>query len=406
MNPEQRQALEAVQDGKSIFLTGSAGSGKSYTLHEIIKWAHAKNSKIGITATTGSSALLIRGRTIHSYLGIGLAAKSAKMLASLVIDRNSKVLHKLRKLEILIIDEISLMDDELFDKISEFLSIIRNNSAPFGGIQLVLTGDFCQNCPIHGTYCFKSKTWLELDIQNIYLSKLMRQIDDEEFQVILEAIRFGKVSKSILTRLKELYDTKFEANVEPTILYGRNVDVDEINSREYKKLIDKGAKKQEYKSTYSDHNGFARSWAVSCKVPEIIEICEGSEVILTWNVSIDDGLVNGSRGKVVGFSNEGPVIQFYNLKKDIVIEKISIKNEDEPKHWISFIPIKLAWALTITKAQGVTLDYAIIDLDSWAYGMAYTALSRVRSLNNIKLVGNLKASYFKVSQDVLEFYSK
>ena len=407
MNQEQQFALETVKKNHSILLSGAAGTGKSYTLSEIIKWAHASNKKIGVTATTGSAALLIGGRTIHSFLGIGLGSKSAKDWANMVFLKNKKVLAHLKNLDILIIDEISMLDDELFGKISEFMGILRMNpELPFGGLQLVLCGDFSQNCPVNGQYCFLSKGWEKLDIKKIFLKKLMRHKDDEEFQEILESLRFGKVTKSIMDRLELLKKTEFPEGVEPTILYGKNVDVDVINNKNFKKLVEKGAKMMSYEASYC--GPMAKAWAQSCKVPEKLNLCIGSQVVLTWNVSVDTGLVNGSRGVIAGFSkiSDNPIIKFYGIDEDMTMDQITIKNEDEPKNTITFMPIKLAWAMTISKSQGCTLDYCIMDLASWACGQSYTALSRVRSLKNVKLIRDIKESYFKASPAVIKFYSE
>ena len=407
LNAEQQRAFEKVKAGTSILLSGSAGTGKSFTLTHIIEWAKIQNKNIGVTGTTGTSALLIGGRTIHSFLGIGLANKPSKQLANSILYNKKKILDRIRKLDILIIDEISLLDDVLFEKISDLLSILRlETEKPFGGVQVIFCGDFSQNCPINGKYCFLSETWKHMNIEKVFLQQLIRQQDDTEFQTILEALRFGKVTSAMIKQLEKLKDTKFDEGVEPTILYGKNIDVDKVNNNNFKKLVDSGAVVKTYVPTYSNEN--AKAWGQSCKVNDSLELCIGSQVVLTWNVSVDNGLVNGSRGVITGFKpNNLPIIKFYNIHdNDVVIEEISIKNEDDPLNMITFLPIKLAWAMTISKSQGCTLDYCIIDLNSWACGQSYTALSRVRSLKHVKLIGEIKQSYFKVSPDVIEFYLK
>lgn len=405
MNPEQVIALDAVKMKHSILLSGSAGTGKSYTLSEIIKWAHSENKKFGVTATTGSAALLIGGRTIHSYLGIGLGTKTASELANMIFFKNKGVLDRIRKLDILIIDEISMMDNILFEKISKVLGILRMEpELPFGGVQVVFCGDFSQNGPIQGTYCFMSDVWKEMDIKKIFLKKLMRHKNDEEFQEILESLRFGNMTPSIKDRLELLKHTEFDEGIEPTVLYGKNVDVDAINDANFKKLIAQGNQSQSYKSEYS---GLAsKTWAQSCRVPEEITLCIGAQVVLVWNLCIDEGLVNGSRGVVTKLTNTGPVIKFFGIDEEKLIAPITIKNEDVPSNTITFVPVRLAWAMTISKSQGCTLEYCVMNLSSWAFGQAYTALSRARSLRNIKLIGDIKASYFKASPDVIEFYKE
>ena len=404
MNSEQEEAAELVTSGESILLSGSAGTGKSYTLTKIIEWARMEQKNIGITALTGSAALLIGGRTLHSFLGIGLGTKSARELADFVLIKNKKISNRIFQLDLLIIDEVSMLDDILFEKISKFLGIIRMKPhLPFGGIQIVLCGDFSQNAPIKGQYCFMSDVWKAMEIQKVFLKKLMRQQEDLEFQKILESLRFGKVTKSIMRRLEELKHMTFPENVEPTILHGKNVDVDKINDENLKKLLEVGKESRSFKPSFS--NDAAKTWGQSCRVPESLKLCIGAEVILTYNVSQDDGLVNGSRGVITRFTNDIPVVHFYSLGREVVVDCITIENEDDKCLCIKYMPLKLAWAITICKSQGCTLEYCIIDLNSWTYGQAYTAISRARSLKHIKLIGDIKASYFKAHPDVIAFYS-
>lgn len=406
MNSEQQIAFDDVVQNKNILLTGSAGSGKSFTLIKIIEWANLTHKKIAVTATTGNAALLIGGRTIHSYLGIGLGTKTTTELILNVKKKYPLIIKKIQTIDILILEEISMLDAELFEKISEFIGVIRKKKElPFGGLQLVLCGDFCQICPIKGKYCFLSNIWKEMDIKVITLKTLIRQQDDFEFQNILESLKWGICTKSIIRKLKELRNTEFDKDIIPTILYGTNVNVDKINDEEYKKLVDNGAETNIYKTHYSEGT-FAKNWATSCKVPELIELSIGSQVILSWNVSQDAGLVNGSKGVITGFNVNGPIVKFINQSTDIIVVPVTVKNEENNDISITFMPLKLAWALTLHKCQGATLNAVIIDLKSWDAGMAYTAISRVRNLKSVKLVGVIKASYFICSKDVINFYQK
>lgn len=406
MNSEQQIALEEVISGKNILLTGSAGSGKSFTLLEIIQWAHKTQKEIGVTATTGNAALLIGGKTIHSYLGIGLATKTTKELAVNVKRKYPLIVKKLQRIEILVLEEISMLDSQLFEKISEFISIIRNKpNISFGGLQLILCGDFCQICPITGKYCFTSPIWKAMNITIILLKTLIRQTDDQEFQDILESLKWGICTKSIIRKLKQLKDTQFEIGIIPTVLYGTNINVDKINDEKYSELINEGAETNVYKTEYSQ-DAFAKHWATSCKIPEYLELCIGSQVVMNWNVSQEEGLVNGSRGIVTGFSSTGPIVKFISQIKEICVLSVNVKNDENPDIWITFMPLKLAWASTFHKIQGMTLDAVVIDLKSWSFGQAYTAISRVRNLQSIKIVGVIKACYFKTSPEVLEFYGK
>ena len=231
MNSEQLEALELVKKGKNIFLTGSAGTGKSYTLQNIIQWARSQYLEFSVTASTGSAAYLIRGRTIHSYLGIGLGQKSSQELYEYIRSKKPFIANKLRKLNILIIDEISMIDNVLFDKISEFLSLIRKNKKPFGGLQIILSGDFAQLPSITGKYCFLSDTWNNANIKVVTLKTLVRQNNDDIFKNMLEELRFGKCTKESLEILKNLSKKEFTHDIIPTILYSLNQDVEKINEK-------------------------------------------------------------------------------------------------------------------------------------------------------------------------------
>ena len=404
MNDEQLSAFQSAKNGKNILITGSGGVGKSFVIDHIVHWARDKGLNVSVTASTGCAAYLVRGRTIHSFLGIGLAKKSAKELADYVRWKKSYIVSKLKTLHILIIDEISMINDELFEKISQFLSLIRCNSLPFGGMQVVLCGDFAQLPPTTGKYCFLSDEWKRANIHTVTLTKMMRQSGDVRFQKILEELRWGLCSKDTRSILKSLKTTNLRRHgIIPTILYSMNVDVDAINEHKFSELVQQGAEEMSYKTIFSVSG---KAWATSIKVPEKICMCVGAQVVLTWNLAQDIGLVNGSRGVVTKVTSQGPIVKFTS-GTEILIEPLKVLQDDDETCWVSFVPLKLAYALTIHKSQGMTLDAVVIDLgDSiFEYGQAYTALSRARSLDTVRIV-SLKTSSFRTHKDVLTFYGK
>jgi ATP-dependent DNA helicase PIF1 len=261
----------------------------------------------------------------------------------------------------------------------------------------------CQLPPVKGEYCFKSNAWEQLNMEVIYLTKLMRQKDDEEFKAILEEVRWGSCSKKTLIRLRKLKKTMFDNGVKPTILFSTNVDVDEINLKKFKELIDAGAKEHCLKTEYS--SDAAKNWATSCKIPEYVNLCIGAQVVVTWNISQDDGIVNGTRGIVTDFRPDGVAIQI-KTGREYLVTPLTVKDEDCKTSFVNFTPLKLAWAITVHKSQGMTLDAVVMALgDVFEYGQAYTALSRVRDMNSIRLLSIEKES-FKTHPDVIEFIKK
>jgi ATP-dependent DNA helicase PIF1 len=308
----------------------------------------------------------------------------------------------------LLIDEISMIDSELLEKISAYLSILRSNPSPFGGVQLVLSGDFAQLPPISRKYCFEAQSFKNAKVQVILLEELVRQEGDTLFKNILEELRWGVCTKHTLKILKALYKTEFSNDVTPTRLYSHNVDVDKINQQEFQKLVATGVDTCTYETSYSQHP-FAKAWAESIKVPEKVEMCVGAQVYVTWNLQGPEypvPLMNGTRAIVVSVSNKNVTIQLVNGEQ-VVLEPYVLTSEEDDKITTTFMPLKLAYALSIHKSQGMTLDAVEIDLGDkiFEYGQAYTALSRARTLASVRLI-SVKTTSFKTHPKVKEFYKK
>lgn len=412
MNTEQKLAFDSIVNGDNVLLTGGAGVGKSYVLKKIIGWARKNNVKIGVTASTGSAAILIKGTTVHSYLGIGIGNKSPEKLAADLRIKRKFVYNRLIALDVLVIDEVSMLSDKLLTLISEFLKIVRGDPRPFGGLQLILCGDMFQLSPLDGTMFFKSEAWNALvkdGMKVIELSVSQRHKEDLEFSNMLKELRYGRCTKKMIKILKATESNTFAKGIKPTLLFSRNVDVDKINEEKFGELLaGEGVKAVEFPLVVS--NDLSKGWASSCKVPEKCVVAKGAQVVLTWNVDLDKGLCNGARGVVEDVSTLGVHVRFAN-GETVIIDYVTVENEESSNISMRFMPLRLAYALTINKSQGMTLDCAVIVLDengytnSFGYGRAYTALSRVRNLECVK-IHNVSEKSFLANPDVVEFYKK
>ena len=408
LNKKQQKAFDEFETGKNVFITGPAGTGKSITLNKIIEYSKENNKKYGITSTTGSSALLIGGKTIHSYLGIGKGNRTAHELFVDVRYKYKHTMTKIRELDILIIDEISMMNSELFDKISCFLCLCRKSTDQFGGLQVVLTGDFCQLESVEGDFCFNSYSWNKLNLEVIFLNKMIRQNEDKKFQRILGDLRYGICSDDTYQLLCECKNTIFN-EIKPTILYSRNTDVDKINKTEFDKLILNGAKTSIYSIILPEmkkNHDKINNWIKSLDIKESIELCIGAQIVITANINQEIGLVNGTRGIIIDTLLDRVIIKTMNETYQS-IEYHKCTSTDDSTIYFKYMPIKLAYALTIHKAQGMTLDAIEIDIGDkiFASGQAYTALSRGRSLNSIKIKSVSKDSFI-IKDCVIDFYRK
>lgn len=406
MNASQQAAFNAIiVEKKSIFLTGPAGTGKSFVINQVKQWASENNVQYTITALTGCAAVLIGGRTLHSTLGLGLGDKPVEQILYKLKRCNKLLYSRLAQLQLLVIDEVSMMSDELFEKASEVLCAIRNNPAPFGGVQVVLSGDFCQLGPVTGKFCFQSPLWNKVITDVCPLTEVVRQSQDGMFLKILHYLRKGKCTKKMLDKLLACANNKFDESIKPTKLYARRATVDRINQDEYNKLVDAGASEKVYgirASTGTIRGQESLVWASQIGVQNEVKLCIGAQVVVTANIDQDAGIINGTRGVVVDVGHE-PTIQLLN--GSIVAIKPRKMKDDTELLEIEYLPLQYAWAITIHRSQGMTLDAAEIDLGNsiFAHGQAYTALSRVRNLKSVCIV-RVDASSFRIDKSVKAFY--
>jgi ATP-dependent DNA helicase PIF1 len=400
LSASQEKALETILKGETIFLTGSPGTGKSYILQIVIEKLIYKN--IGITATTGCAAVNIGGTTLHSFFNIKPDTDIIKHSLK-TIQQKKELYHKLNTLELLIIDEVSMLDSLLCNNISYILKKCKHNEIEFGGVQILFVGDFFQLPPVTNSFCFLSVSWINLNPKVIELTESIRQSDDKLFQLILSKLRFGKLTKQIYEILEKNKELVF-TDITPTKLYPNNVDVNRINFREMEKLLEVN-KSMTFNSFF---NKAVNDTLKNKLIDYNVILCVGVQVMITRNISIADELVNGARGVIVDIDKNHCFVK--NLKG--IIHKIGYATQEYKNNFVKnlsilFMPIKLAYAITIHKSQGATIDYLEIDLGSkiFEYGQGYTALSRGKKLENIKII-DLSANSFKVHPSVLKWFNE
>jgi ATP-dependent DNA helicase PIF1 len=405
---KQKQALELLKTGRNVFVTGPAGSGKTYLVNSYIKYLRENEIDVGITASTGIAATHMGGMTIHSWAGIGVNA---------YIDENEieamalkpYLAKRFEKVKVLIIDEVSMLHHFRLDLIDQVLRIMKGINDPFGGIQVILCGDFFQLPPVsrfgepESHFIYKSNAWRDAGFTVCYLSEQFRQSDDVVIKILNE-IRSGEVSNKSKDLLNSRLNKKTGA-IDPTKLFTHNGDVDTINTAELAKL--KGFEETNYNMESKGQMFIVEALKKSCLALPLLKLKVGARVMCVKN-NFEKGYVNGTLG-VVSSCNRGddPVIRVSSGKL-ITIEKASWKIEEDGNIKAELIqyPLRLAWAITVHKSQGMSLDAVEVDLGkAFEPGMGYVALSRVRSLQGLTILG-LNKTALEVNPEVLLFDEK
>lgn len=396
----QGLALEIMLSGESVLLTGRAGAGKTFVLNQFIRLAKSQGKYVSVTATTGLASTHLGGTTIHSWSGIGVF----DALPSDFYERMPKGRREIiEKTDVLIIDEISMLHDFRLDMIDEIARVVRKKDQPFGGIQLIMSGDFFQLPPVNrsdgrtGGFVVNSRVWQELDPTICYLHEQYRQ-DDEELLEILDAIRSGDLRRRHAETLLARIGVEPESDVDITELHTVNIDVDRINETKLQ-IID--GDEYAYTQNITGSKNYVENLQRSVLAPAILKLKNGALVMAVKN-SLDKKYVNGSIGTVIDFEpNMGyPIVQFKNGKVvSMTPDTWELRDGEKKRASITQIPLRLAWAITVHKSQGMTLDSAKIDLrKAFVEGMGYVALSRVKNLRNLYLSG-LNNMALKVSED-------
>lgn len=399
---DQALALEIMLLGKSVLLTGPAGSGKTFVLSEFIRRAKKQGKHVSVTATTGLAASHIGGNTIHSWSGIGVADELPPRFHEHLAKGRRDIIEKT---DVLIIDEISMLHDYRLDMVDAIARSVRAKNEPFGGIQIILCGDFFQLPPVNsrggreGGFIVGSQAWDELQPVICYLNEQHRQ-DDEQFLAILNALRSDDIRRHHAEHLLGRIDADIGGeNI--TELHTVNVDVDRINAQ---KLASLTGDSISYSMFTTGKESYVENLKRSCLALETLELKKGAFVMCIKN-SQDRRYANGSLGVVVDFEpmTDYPVVELRNGRSVTMRpETWELRDGDKKRASLNQIPLRLAWAITVHKSQGMTLDAAKIDLRrAFVPGMGYVALSRVRRLDNLSLFG-INRTALTMSSEALE----
>lgn len=398
---DQQLALEILLSGENVLLTGPAGSGKTYLLAQFIAQAKKSGKHVSVTATTGLAATHLGGTTIHAWSGIGIKDELETDFEDYLLKSRRDIIETT---DVLVIDEISMMHDYRLDMVDMVARKVRDDERPFGGLQVVLCGDFFQLPPVNrrdsrdGGFVVNSTVWEDLNLVICYLAEQHRQ-EDTILLDVLNSMRRGDLRRKHAEALLGRVEAEL-AGEEITELHTVNVDVDRINSQKLKNLE---GEERVFQSYSTGKENYVESLKRSCVAQDVLVLKQGALVMAIKN-SLERKYVNGSVGVVKDFerATNYPIVQFRNGRTvTMKPDTWELRDGDKKRASLSQIPLRLAWAITVHKSQGMTLDEARIDLrKAFVEGMGYVALSRVRSLEGLSLIG-INQMALKVSPEAL-----
>ena len=404
----QSQALSILKTGANVFLTGEAGSGKTHIVNEYVAYLRGRGIEPAITASTGIAATHISGMTIHSWSGIGIKTKLDKRdLAK--IASSQYIAKRVRRAKVLIIEEVSMLLPETLSMVDAVCREIKQNSEPFGGMQIIFSGDFFQLPPVVKTeiddrgqttfieqsparFAYESSAWAEANPVVCYLTEQYRQ-DDSNFLAILSAIRSNTFANDHLRQIATRKIARQSVPPDAPKLFSHNADVDRLNNAILEKIPGKPCV---FTMSSAGPEALVASLKRGCLSPETLSLKVGAAVMFTKN-NPKKGFINGTLGTVAGFNKSGgyPIVKTRSGQR-IEVEPMdwTLEENGKVRAQISQLPLRLAWAITVHKSQGMNLDEAVMDLsDVFEFGQGYVALSRVRRLSGLYILGWNKRTF-------------
>ena len=416
---KQVEALDILKTGRNVFLTGEPGSGKTHTVNEYVAYLRSVGIEPAITASTGIAATHINGITIHSWAGIGIKSSLDKSDLK-KIGTTKYIVKRVKPAKVLIIDEVSMLSPETLGMVDSVCRQIKDESAPFGGMQVVLVGDFFQLPPVvrrdtetesepqitllsgHdlGRFAYGAPAWVRASVVACYLTEQHRQ-DDADFLNVLSAIRTNTFDANHLRHLHTRITAYDDVPPEAPKLFSHNVNVDTVNEKILGTLM---GEPQVFSMHSEGHDILVSILKRGCLSPGMLQLKPGAAVMFTKN-NQKEGFVNGTLGVVEGFdkNTNQPVVCLRNGRK-LIVEPMdwTIEENGKARAKITQLPLRLAWAITVHKSQGMSLDEAAMDLGRvFEYGQGYVALSRIRRLSGLHLLGFNDRS-FLVHPEVLK----
>jgi ATP-dependent exoDNAse (exonuclease V) alpha subunit len=404
----QAQALDILKNSNdNVFLTGQPGAGKSYLTNQFIDWLLDNGHDFAVTASTGIAALNINGKTLHSFMGVRDDDPLTDEDVQDVLE-NSNTVGRYIHTKVLIIDEISMVSAQLLDNLDQLARIAHRNTNPFGGLRVIAVGDFYQLPPVKGEYCFKSAAWQAGGFRFCNITEQHRT-NDTTFIDVLAGIRSGILTDEQKAIIRTRVTEDVSALDGVVRLDTHNAKVDDINDAKLKRLT---TPPRTYRMTEDGDEKYIAGIKKSCLSPEILILKIGARVLFTRN-DFEQRWVNGTQGEVVALNDESVDVRIFANDTVVTVPTASwdyAKGYGKNKVVLASIkqlPLRLAWAITIHKSQGMTLDCAVIDVSRvFATGQAYVAISRVRALDGVYFQGKLTAGFLAVDESVKEFYAR